>query len=75
MSHSLVQRKSINLCRPFLRTLNFACRSYPQFVSNSHDIVVLSRTLVLLSSLVGNLESNSRHFIIGHCLGGFPCVW
>jgi hypothetical protein len=66
MSHALVQRKSINLCWPFLRTLEFACWSYPQFVSESHDVVVLSCTLVILSSLVGNLEPNSRHFIIGH---------
>jgi hypothetical protein len=65
MSHALVQRKSINLCLPFLRTLDFACQSYPQFVSESHDVVVLSRTLVLLSSLVGNLEPINQHFIIG----------
>jgi hypothetical protein len=65
MSHALVQRKSINMCWPLLRTLDFACRPYPQFVSESHDIVVLSCTLALLSSLVGNLEPNSRHFIIG----------
>jgi hypothetical protein len=65
MSHALVQRKSINPCRPLLRTLDFACQTYPHFVSESHDIVVLSCTLVLLSSLVGNLEPNSRHFIIG----------
>ena len=74
MSHALVQRKFINLCQPLLRNLDFACRLYPQFASESHDIVVLSRTLVLLSSLVGNLEPNSRHFIIGRWLGGFPCV-
>jgi hypothetical protein len=66
MSHSLVQRKSINLCRPLLRTLDFACWPYPQFVLESHDTIVLSCTLVLLSSLVGNLDPNSRHFIIGH---------
>jgi hypothetical protein len=59
MSHALVQSKSINLCRPFLRTIDFACQPYPQFVSESHDVVVLLRTLVLLSSLVGNLEPNS----------------
>ena len=74
MSHALVQRKSINMCWPLLRTLDFACRPYPQFVSESHDIVVLLFTLVLLSSLVGNLEPKNRHFIIGHWLGGFPCV-
>jgi hypothetical protein len=39
MSHALVQRKSINLCRPLLRTLDFACQPYPQFVSESHDTV------------------------------------
>jgi hypothetical protein len=66
MSHALVQRKSFNLCRPLLRTLDFACQPYPQFVSKSHDIVVLSCTLALLSSLVGNLEHNNRHFIIVH---------
>jgi hypothetical protein len=66
MSHALVQRKSINLCRPFLRTLDFECQPYPQFVSESHDTMVLSCTLTLLSSLVGHLEPSSRHFIIGH---------
>jgi hypothetical protein len=66
MSHALVQRKSINLCRPLLINLDFACRPYPQFVSESHDTVVLSCTVALLSPLVGNLEPNSRHFIIGH---------
>ena len=35
------------------------------FVSESHEVVVLLRTLVLVSSLVGNLEPSSRHFIIG----------
>jgi hypothetical protein len=65
MSHALVQRMFINLCRPFLRTLDFACRPYPQFVSESHEVVVLLCTLVPLSSLVGNLEPSSRHFIIG----------
>jgi hypothetical protein len=74
MSHALVQRMSINLCRPFLRTLDFACQPYPQFVSELHDDVVLFRTLVLLSSLVGSLEPNIQHFIIGRRLGGFPCV-
>jgi hypothetical protein len=74
MSHALVQRMSINLCRPFLGTLDFACRPHPQFVSKSHEVVVLLHTLVLLSSLVGNLEPNSRHFIIGRRLGGFPYV-
>ena len=74
MSHALVQRKSINLCWPLLITLDFACRPYPQCFSESHDTIVLSCTLDLLSSLVGNLEPNNRHFIIGHWLGGFPCV-
>jgi hypothetical protein len=64
MSHALFQRNSIHMCQPFLKILDFACRPYPQLVSESHDIVFLSRTLVLLSSLVGNLEPNSRHFII-----------
>jgi hypothetical protein len=59
MSHALVQRKSINLGRPLLITLDFASQPYTQFVSESHDIVVLSCTLVLLSSLVGNLEPNN----------------
>jgi hypothetical protein len=72
MSHALVQRMSINLCRPFLRTLDFACRPYPQCVSELHEVVVLSCTLVLLSLWVGNLEPNSRHFLIGHLTGGFP---
>jgi hypothetical protein len=66
MSHALVQRMSINLCRPFLITLDFACRTHPQFVLESHEVVVLLLTLVLLSSLVGNLEPKSWHFIIGH---------
>jgi hypothetical protein len=65
MFHALVQRKFINLCRPLLRTLDFAYQPYPQFVSESHDIVVLLCTLALLSSLVGNLEPNSQNFIIG----------
>ena len=64
MSHALVQRKSINLCRPLLKNLDFAC-PYPQFVLESHDTLVLSCTLALLSSLVSNLEPNGRHFIIG----------
>jgi hypothetical protein len=66
MSHALVQSKYINLCHPFLRTLDFSCRPYPQFVSESHDTIVLSCTLALLSSLVGHLEPNSQQFIIGH---------
>jgi len=74
MSHALVQRKSINLCWSLLRNLDFACWSYPQFVSESHDTMVLSCTLALLSSLIGRLEPINRHFIIGHWLGGFPCV-
>jgi hypothetical protein len=36
MPHALVQRNSINLCLPLLRNLDFACRPYPQFVSESH---------------------------------------
>jgi hypothetical protein len=66
MSHALVQRISINLCRPFLKSHDFSCHPYPHFVSELHDIIFLSCTLVLLSSLVGNLEPNNRHFIIGH---------
>jgi hypothetical protein len=65
MSHALVQRKSINLCRPLLRNIDFAYRPYRQFVSESHDTMVLSCTLALLSSLVGHLEPNNQHFIIG----------
>jgi hypothetical protein len=49
MSHALVQRKSINLCWPFLRTFDFVCWIYPQFVSELHDTLVLSLTMVLLS--------------------------
>jgi hypothetical protein len=37
MSHDLVQMMSINLFRPFLRTLDFACRPYPQCVSDLHE--------------------------------------
>ena len=74
MSHALVQRNSIKLCWPLLRTLDFACRPYPQFVSESHDTLVLWCTLALLSSLVGHLEPNNRHFIMVHWMGGFPCV-
>jgi hypothetical protein len=59
MSHALVQRNSINTCRPLLRNLDFACRPYPQFVSESHDTMVLSCTLALLTSSVGHLEPNS----------------
>jgi hypothetical protein len=72
MSHSLVQRNSINLCRPFLITLDFACQPYPQFVSESHDTMVLQCTLAILSSLVGHLEPSSRHFIIGSLTRWFP---
>ena len=74
MSHALVQWKSINLCRPLLKNLGFACRPYPQFVSESHDTLVLWCTLALFSSLVGHLEPNNQHFIMGRWLGGFPCV-
>jgi hypothetical protein len=66
MSHALVQRMFINVCQPFLITLDFSCQSYAQFVLESHEVVVLLHTLVLLSSLVGNLEPSSQHFIIGH---------
>jgi hypothetical protein len=66
MSHALVQRMSISLCQPFLRTLDFACHPYPQCVSELHEVVVLPCTLVLLSLWVGNLEPNSRHLLIGH---------
>jgi hypothetical protein len=66
MSHALVQRKSINLCQPLLRNIDFAYHSYPQFVSESHDTMVLSCTLALLASSVGHLEPKNRHFIIGH---------
>jgi hypothetical protein len=65
MYHALVQRFSISLCEPFLRTLDFACRPYPQYVSYLHDIVFLSRTVVLLSLWVGNLEFSSRNFLMG----------
>jgi hypothetical protein len=66
MPHALVQRKSINLCRALLRNIDFSYRPYPKFVSKSDDTLVLSCTLALLSSLVGHLEPNNRHFIIGH---------
>jgi hypothetical protein len=66
MSHSFVQRMSSNLCQPLLRTIDFACHSYHQCVSELHKVVVLLYTLVLLLSLVGKLEPNNRHFIIGH---------
>jgi hypothetical protein len=56
MSHVLVQRMSISLCRPFLRNLDFECRPYPQCVSESHEDVVLPCTLVLLSLWVGDLD-------------------
>ena len=68
MSHTLSQRIFIILCQSFLITLDFACQPYPQCVSESHEVVVL------LSLLVGNLEPSSRHLLIGHWLGGFPCV-
>jgi hypothetical protein len=66
MSHDLVQRMSIILCRPFLETIDFACCPYPQCISDSHEVVVLPCTLVLLSLWVGNLEPNSWHLLIGH---------
>jgi hypothetical protein len=65
MSHAFAQRMSINMCQPLLRTIDFACYPYPQCVSELHEVVVLSCTLVLLSPLVGNLEPSNRHFIIG----------
>jgi hypothetical protein len=65
MYRALVQRMSINLCQPFLRTLDFACRTYPKCVSDLHEVIVLLCSLDLLSSLVGNLEPNDQHFIIG----------
>ena len=71
MSHVLVQRKYFNLCRPLLRTLDFACQPYPQFFSLSHDIVVLSCTLALLSSLVGNRTQHSK-FHHWSLTGWFP---
>jgi hypothetical protein len=61
----LLFKGSLSTCVVHSSELDFACRPYPQFVSESHDSVVLSCTLALLSSLVGNLERNSRHFIIG----------
>jgi hypothetical protein len=66
MSHALIPRMSIILCRPFLKTLDFACRPYTQCISKSHEVVVLTCTLVLLSLWVGNLEPSSRHLLIGH---------
>jgi hypothetical protein len=66
MSHTLIQNMSISMCQPFLITLDFACRPYLQCVSELHEVVVLSCTLVLLSLWVGNLEPNSRHLLIGH---------
>jgi hypothetical protein len=66
MSHALVQKNYINLCQALLKNIEFACQPYPQFVSESHDTMVLSCTLALLSSLVGHHEPNNRHFIIGH---------
>jgi hypothetical protein len=65
MSHALVQRISISLCHPLLKTLDFACWPYPQYVSELHEVVVLPCTLVLLSLWVGNLEPNGRHLHIG----------
>jgi hypothetical protein len=65
MSHALVQRMSISLCRPFLRTLNFACRPYPPSVSELHEDVFLPCTLVLLSLCVGNIEANNQYLLIG----------
>jgi hypothetical protein len=56
MPHALIQRMSINLCQPSLGNLDFSCWTYPQCVLELHEVVVLLRTLVLLSSLVGNIE-------------------
>jgi hypothetical protein len=66
MSHALVQRMYVSLCRPFLRTLDFACHPYPQCVLESHEAIVLPCTLVLLSLWVGKIEPNSRNILIGH---------
>jgi hypothetical protein len=66
MSHACVQSMSINLFRPFLRTLDYACRPYPQCVLELHEVVVLPCTLALLSLWVGNLEPNNRHLLTGH---------
>jgi hypothetical protein len=65
MSHALVQRMSIILCRPFLKTIEFSCQPYPQCVLELHEAIVLPCTLVLLSLWVGNLEPNSRDILIG----------
>jgi hypothetical protein len=65
MSHALVQRMSIRLYRPFIITIDFSCWSYPQCVSELHEVVVLLCTLLLLSLWLGNLEPNSRHLLIG----------
>jgi hypothetical protein len=64
MSHALIQKKSISLCWSFLRTLDFACRPYPQCFLESHEVVVLPCTLVLFS--LGNLEPSSQHILIGY---------
>ena len=74
MYHVLVQRKSINLCRPLLRNIDFACWPFPQFVSESNDTMVLSCTLTVFASSIGHLEAENRHFIIGRWLSGFPYV-
>jgi hypothetical protein len=64
MSHALFQRMSIIPCDPFLRTLDFPCRPYPQCVSESHEVVVLACTLVLLSLWVGNIEPKNWRILI-----------
>jgi hypothetical protein len=88
MCYALVQRMSIHMCRPFLRTLEFACQSYPQCVSKSHEDVFLPCILVIItlwvtlnpkvdiSSLVANwgvsLVFDDKKSI--HTLGFMQCL-
>jgi hypothetical protein len=65
MSHALIQRKSISLFHPFLITLEFSCWSYPQCISESHEVVVLLCTPDLVSLWVGSLETSRWHSLIG----------
>jgi hypothetical protein len=66
MYHALIQRMSITMCQPFIRTLDFSCQAYPQCVLELHESIVLPCTLVLLALWAGKIEYNSQHLLIGH---------
>ena len=70
-SSSLSCSKEVfGLIRSFLSYVNSACRSFLIY----HRVVVLPRTVGLLSLLVEDPKLSRWLLIIGWCLSGFPCV-